>query len=140
MLRAVVDTNLVVSGTATTNTIPYQLLEAWRENKYILVTSIPILTEIKEVLEREEIQDYFSITSDLVNQVIETLATRAFVTKGDMEIDVIKNDPDDNKFIAAALEGSTSHIIAGDKDLLNIGEYQGIRMVKAREFLENILR
>ncbi len=54
MYRAVVDTNLIVSGSATTSSVPYHLLEAWRNGEYILVTSVPIIEEIEDVLARPE--------------------------------------------------------------------------------------
>lgn len=138
MLRAVVDTNLIVSGTATTSTIPYQLLEAWRDGEYILVTSIPIIEEVKDVLSRPE--KHFSITPKQINQVIKTLSTQALVTEGSLEVKVIERDPDDNKFISAAVEGSASHIVSGDKDLLDIGQYQEIKIVTARDFLAKDLK
>lgn len=138
MYRAVVDTNLIVSGTATSSTIPYQLLEAWREKKYVLVTSPAIIGEVSEVLRRPE--KNFSITNQEIEAVIETLETEAFATAGTLTVDVVKNDPDDNKFIACAIEGSATHIISGDKDLLSIREYKSIRMVKARDFLEECFK
>lgn len=138
VLRAVVDTNLIVSGTATTSTIPYRLLEAWREGEYILVTSVPIIEEVKDVLARPE--KHFAITKREIKQVIKTLSTQAYVAAGTLELDVVKRDPDDNKFIAAALEGGASHIVSGDKDLLDIGQYQEIKFVTARDFLEKDLK
>lgn len=135
MYRAVIDTNLIISGTATISTIPYYLLEAWRNGEYVLVTSPPIIHEVKEVLCRPEKK--FSIKSSEIEEVVKTLATHAFVTPGTLEVDVVKDDPDDNRFIAAALEGSASHIVTGDKDLLSIKEYRGVKIVKARDFLEN---
>lgn len=138
MYRAVIDTNLIVSGTATSGTLPYHLLEAWRNSQYVLVTSPAIIAEVEEVLHRPE--KNFSITNQEINQVIDTLTTHAFVTSGVLEVDVIKRDPDDNKLIACAIEGSASHIVTGDKDLLSIEEYQGIKIVKARNFLEEYLK
>lgn len=117
MYRAVVDTNLIISGTASVNSVPYHLLEAWRQEKYIVVTSVPILAEVKEVLAREEIQSHFHLTSNQAKEVIDTLSTQA----------------------AAAIEGNASFIISGDKHLLDIEEYEGIKIIKARDFLENIL-
>lgn len=131
------DTNLIVSGTATTSTVPYQLLQSWRRAEYILLTSPPILEEVRDVLQRPE--KNFTISPDEIKDVIESLMTKAFVTRGELQVDVVKNDPDDNKFIAAALEGSASHIISGDRHLLNIGAYQGIKIVTARNFLEEDL-
>ena len=140
MYRAVVDTNLIISGTASASSVPYHLLEAWRRNEYILVTSVPILAEVKEVFEREDIQAHFHITSDQAKNVIETFTKQAFVTPGELEVNVVKDDPDDNKFIAAAIEGSASYIISGDRHLLDIKEYEGIKIMKARNFLEDLLQ
>ena len=134
MYRAVVDTNLIVSGTATTSTVPYHLLESWRRAEYILLTSPSIIEEVKDVLQRPE--KNFSISPDEIEEVIESLMTKAFVTQGTLQVNAVQNDPDDNKFIAAALEGSASHIISGDRHLLTIGRYQGIKIVTARIFLE----
>ncbi|MBI4999801.1 putative toxin-antitoxin system toxin component, PIN family [Candidatus Gottesmanbacteria bacterium] len=129
-----VDTNLIVSGTATASTTPYHLLEAWRNGEYVLLTSPSIIEEVAKVLRRPE--KNFSITNQEIEAVIDVLKTRAFVTTGILTVDIVKDDPDDNKFIACAIEGSATHIVSGDKDLLRIGEYQGIKIVKARNFLE----
>ncbi|MEK7533998.1 MAG: putative toxin-antitoxin system toxin component, PIN family [Patescibacteria group bacterium] len=139
MYRAVVDTNLIISGAGTVTTTPYQLLEAWKNGEYILVTSPPIIQEVKDVLERPEIKKQFSLTSSEINGVIDALSTKAFVTAGTLEVDVIKDDPDDNKIIACAIEGSASYIVTGDKKhLLSLGEYQEIKIVKARDFLDQL--
>lgn len=134
-----VDTNLIVSGTATTSIVPYQLLEAWRNSEYILVTSPAIIEEVKDVLQRPEKK--FSITTQEIDEVIDALTTHTFITPGTLEVDVVRGDPDDNKFIACALEGSASHIVTGDKKhLLPLKEYQGVKIVSARDFLEDYLK
>lgn len=139
--RAVVDTNLIVFGTVSANTPPYHLFEAWRKGYFILVTSPPILEEVRDVLFRPEIQKLFDLTGKDVEEVISTLVTRAFITSGELTVDVVKNDPDDNKFIACALEGTATHIVTGDrKHLLPLRKFQGIPVVTARIFLENFLK
>ena len=140
MQRAVIDTNLIVSGTAKSNTVPHRLVEGWRKKEYLLVTSIPILTEIKEVLDRKEIQSHFFLKSEDIQEIMQRLSTQTIITPGSLVIDIIKDDPDDNKFISAAIEGNASYIISGDKHLLNIEEYQGIKILKARNFLEDVLQ
>ena len=139
MLRVVIDTNLIISGTAKSNTIPSYLLEAWRKKEFLLITSIPILSEIKEVFNRNKIQTHFSFNSNDIKDVIQLLTTQTVITPGTLSVDIIKDDPDDNKFIAAAIEGTASYLISGDRHLLDIGEYEGIKIVKARNFLEDVL-
>ena len=137
MLRVVVDTNLIVSGTTSTQSVPYHLLESWRNNDYILITSLPIIAEITEVLNRPEIKSYFSLTDNQVQNVLKSLEN---VTSGTTEIHIVKDDPDDDKLIAAAIEGSATHIISGDQHLLKLNTYQNIPILTAREFLEKHLK
>jgi len=139
--RVVVDTNLIISGATTSGTIPSEVIESWRRDEYILVTSPRIIEEVKEVLNRPKIKKQFSFTSKEIDKLIESLITKAFVTPGILEVEVIKDDPDDNKFIACAIEGSATHIISGDKKhVLSLGDYQGIKIVSARNFLEAYLK
>ena len=140
MLRVVIDTNLVISGTAKSNTIPHSLLEGWRKKEFLLITSIPILTEIKEVLDRKEIQAHFFLKPEDIQELIQALSTQTIITSGALAVDIVKDDPDDDKFIAAAIEGRASHIISGDRHLLNIGSYEGIKIMKARNFIGEVLK
>lgn len=48
-------------------------------------------------------------------------------------------DPDDDKFLAAALGGNTKTIISGDKHLLDVNGYSGIEILRPSEFLEQYL-
>ena len=51
------------------------------------------------------------------------------------KVNVVKDDSDDNKFIEAALEGNADYIISQDRHLLDIKEFEGIKMVTPKEFL-----
>lgn len=57
-----------------------------------------------------------------------------FVT--DNEIEAVSNDADDDKYLAAAIEGRASFVVSGDPDLLDINEHQGVRIVNPRAFLD----
>jgi uncharacterized protein len=48
-------------------------------------------------------------------------------------------DPDDDKFIACALASGCGVIISGDKHLLKVSGYQGIEVLKPREFVDQYL-
>lgn len=51
-------------------------------------------------------------------------------------IDAIKEDPDDNRILECALEAGSEFIVTSDKDLLRLGEYASIRIVKPSQLLE----
>jgi len=101
------------------------------EGKFDLVSSLPIINEIVRVLmvfkvplEPEDISWWESLILEKCSLVfpIEHLA-------------VVKNDPDDDKCIEAALEGKAQYIVSQDKHLLNIKEYESIKIQRPDEFL-----
>lgn len=137
MVRAVVDTNVFVSG-ATGSSSPAEVLDSWREGHYVLVTSESIIEEIAEVLRRPKIRKFTGLAERDIKGIINSLETRAFVVAGEIEVDLVEDDPEDNKFLACAIEGLADYIVTGDKHLLSIVEYQGIEVVKPREFLKKL--
>jgi len=50
----------------------------------------------------------------------------------------VSKDPDDDEYIAAAMEGRAGFVVAGDSDLLDVKEYEGIRIITPRAFLDLI--
>jgi predicted nucleic acid-binding protein len=52
---------------------------------------------------------------------------------------VIPDDPSDDKFLEAAVAGNASYIISGDKHLLKLSEFQGIQILKPKDFVQRYL-
>ena len=52
-----------------------------------------------------------------------------------IKIEIIKDDPDDNKFIECAVTNNADYIISGDNHLLNLREYENIKILSPKEFL-----
>jgi uncharacterized protein len=52
-----------------------------------------------------------------------------------LRLDVVPADPDDNRIVECAVHSRSEAIITNDKDLLRMGSYQGIKMMKIGEFL-----
>ncbi len=52
----------------------------------------------------------------------------------------VKADPDDDKIIAAALESQAAYIVSEDKHLLDLGEYQGIKIMNREQFAAELDR
>ena len=61
------------------------------------------------------------------------------IIETESEIDVCR-DPDDNKFIECAVDAKALYIVSGDNDLLDIEEYDGIRIITAKEFCDEYLK
>ena len=135
LARAVLDTNVYVSGTILSRGVPYQVLEAWRQNEFILVTSEAILAEIERVLRYPRIRRRYSVTAQDVARLMDSLRADALVVPGEVEVSRTPDDPDDDKFLACALEAQAECIVTGDPHLLGLGPYHGIAILTPREFL-----
>lgn len=85
-----------------------------------------------DVLSREK----FDVTDERQRrQFLAILARRATVVRPRTSISVIAEDPADDIVLGTAVEGKASHVVSGDKHLLHLGQYKGIRIVTPSEML-----
>lgn len=136
MLRAVLDTNVIVSGLKSQKTPPGQILNSWKKKQFTFITSPQLLAEIHEVLLRPAILELLEKTPDEVNAFIKFLIQKTFVTEGKLELNVLINDPGDNMVLACAQEGLATHLVTGNTKDFPFKEYKGIRILTPKEFLE----
>jgi len=66
----------------------------------------------------------------------EDLVVLADLVPGTIQVSGVSTDPDDDKSLAAAVAGRASFVVTGDPHLLTVGEYEGIRVVNPRAFLD----
>jgi len=135
--RAVLDTNVFVSGLISPKGPPARILMALRLAQFILVSSPPVNEEIIEVLSRPTIRDRYGL-GDRIFDVSFILWEVA-----DLVIDLpnvqVSSDPDDDKFLATAVAGRADYLVTGDVgDLLSLREYKGVKIVSPREFVSSL--
>jgi uncharacterized protein len=53
--------------------------------------------------------------------------------------EAVCDDPDDDKFFECAIAGGANLIVSGDKHLLKISDYKGIKVVRPRQFVDEYL-
>ena len=136
MHKVVIDTNIFVSGLATTNTPPGRILDLWRQGLFVLVTSQQLLTEVEEVLGRSEIMAFTGLSLEEIQAFLQHIRERSVITKGEYFLEPLISDPDDTIVLQAAVEGNASHIVTGDKkSLLPLKEFQNITIVSPQDFL-----
>lgn len=139
MLRVVLDTNQFVSSVLVRRGLPAQVIDAWRQREYLLVISPEIIAEIRATLDYPHIRRKYLITDDQVERLITVLEQDALVVSGEVNTSgAIPDDPDDDKILACAVDGMVDLIVSGDRHLLALGEYEGISIITAREFLERL--
>jgi uncharacterized protein len=91
------------------------------------------------------LEEYLRVAEDLgrdfpgvdVSAIIALVAAKAEVCSP-IPIRRVCRDPDDDKFIACALGGEADVIVTGDRDLLVLRGYQGVRISKVSEFLRGL--
>lgn len=135
MIRAVLDTNVIVSAIIGRKYSPSkEIFESFKNSKLFLATSVEILEEIEEVLNREHVVKYHGYSLDRRSKIIIDLAKLSYVVPGTSVINVIKDDPDDNMILVCALEARANYIVSGDRHLLKLKKFEGVKIVTPREF------
>ena len=133
-MQVVVDTNVLISAVFFGGK-PGEILEAWQKKKIELVISTEMLTEYIDVLHRITAK-YPKVD---VSQIITLITSLGIIVEARNLDEHVCEDPDDDKFIAAALESSSSIIVTGDKHLLDVSGYSGIEMIQPAVFIEKYL-
>lgn len=139
-LRAVIDTNVLVSGLFSESGSIAELMDLWTDEAFELVTSEEIIEELYRTLHKPSVQKHFEPTEEEINDYIEVIRERAVMTPGLHTTDRIKDDPTDNKFLSAAMEAKADCIVSGDKHLRDIKQFHGIKIIDAKSFVERVRR
>ena len=132
-MKVVIDTNVFVSSVF--GGLPRQVVELWFDGRLTLCLSEPIVTEYQRVL-----REIGAVSEAEERALIEAFASREGVlyTADPPAVERVSSDPDDDKFLACALELEAECIASGDSDLLELESYMGIPIFTPRQLLEQI--
>ncbi len=133
-MRIVLDTNVFVSGVFFAGP-PNRILQAWRDRKVDLVVSPEILEEYQNV--GIELRAQFPQID--LSPILDLLVVMAEVCLAPSLPAPVCRDPEDDKFLACALAARVAMIVSGDKDLLAISGYRGIKVITPRSFVNTYL-
>jgi putative PIN family toxin of toxin-antitoxin system len=141
--RVTIDTNLVISGTISPQSIPSQLLTAFTQGEFYWVLTEDTFTEIHEVLTRDSIIKKYHIDEDYALAFLENLTVAADFVKALPlnSLPVHSRDAKDDILLACAVTGHCNFLITGDEDLLVLNgrpELGRLKIIKAAEFLRRI--
>lgn len=133
-MRLVLDTNVVASSMLWGGS-PKLLLQARREKRVDLYTSMPLLAELTDILSRRKFEKKIAASTLTVDQLVDHYAELAQVVRP-TDIPRIAPDPDDDVVIGTALAAKADLLVTGDRILLSVSEYQGVRIVGVAEALQ----
>lgn len=127
--RVVLDTNILISALVYGGN-PQDLLELIVVKQITGVTSLSLLVELIETLAKK-----FNFSPEKVHQV-EGKIKKSFEFVYPVKALNVVRDEDDNKVLEAAVEGRCNFIITGDRDLLELGQFQKIQIMTPVQFLD----
>jgi putative PIN family toxin of toxin-antitoxin system len=131
-VNVVIDTNVFVSSILNPVGTPGKVIDLWKRGRVILCLSREILDEYLEVIARFGISDDPAV-ADLL-KIFEGRCNQVYVAHT-VALSAAEDDPHDNKFIECAVAAQAQAIISGDRHLLKLKEFQGIRIVTPAAFL-----
>ena len=137
MIRAVVDTNVLVSALIKPGGSLGKILRNLRDGDFSLLYTRATLNELVDVLNRPRLRYKYGLTVEDIQTVAALILLRGEAVTPVKRIQVCR-DPKDDKFLEAAAAGGADLIVSGDRDLLVLSQYEGIPIVSPREFIQQM--
>ncbi len=130
MLRVTADTNIYISAFEFSG-LPRRFLDATESGQFELASSEPILAETSRIL-----QSKFHWPAQRIAATLAHLRGCLTLVDPTFAVDAVPDDPDDNRILECAIAAGSQFIVTGDGDLLRLGTYKGIQILKVADFLK----
>ena len=130
-ITAVLDTNVLISAFIGRGA-PHKALSAVYTGKVRLVISPAMLLELEDVISRPK----FNYTKKQIRRILTVIFKVSKVVKPDFSVDIVMEDPSDNRVIEAAISGKVQYIVTGDSHLLSLKNVENIKIISVKEFLK----
>jgi putative PIN family toxin of toxin-antitoxin system len=129
VIKAVYDTNVIVSGLLNSEGIPAFLLDIATQREITLFISPEILQEYEGVLLRPK----FGFSKGVVKRFLRLIKAKSKIVKP-KSLEFTLKDPADNKFLECALAGKVDCLVTGNTRHFPSPTYKGIKVISPREF------
>lgn len=129
-MRVVFDTNIFISAFVIPGSQAENAMLKIIEEEDVLLISKDIIDEVLSVLSTK-----FGRDKEGLSHVAVTLSDLAELVKPARRVNIFKDEPD-NRILECALSGEANLLVTGDKKILQLREYKGVKIVSLREYLE----
>ena len=130
--RIIIDTNLWISFILSGNFS--KLDKVINDDSTVLLFSIELLEELTDVASRPKFRKYFP-TEDLISLLYQIEKNSEFINV--VSLVEICRDPKDNFLLSLAQDGQATHLISGDKDLTDLGNFGKTVIQTIAEYLKD---
>lgn len=134
-VRIAFDTNVLVSALASPDArrSSYRLVELASEGKVTGYTSVALLEEFKEIMQRD-----FQTPIERVEQMVGVFLGFLKLVKPVEVINAVKEDPDDDRVLECAVAANAIYVASWDPHLTNLAEYDGIKIMNPGKLLHEL--
>jgi putative PIN family toxin of toxin-antitoxin system len=129
-VRVVFDTNIFISAFVIPGSLAEKAILRIIEEEDSLLISKDIIDEVLSVLSLK-----FGRDREELSHVAVTLSELAELVKPARRISLLKDEPD-NRILECAIHGEADLLVTGDKEILQLREYKGVKIISLREYLE----
>lgn len=133
VLKLVCDTNTLISGFLWRGN-EFELLAAMGERRAVLFSSPALFSEFVRVLSYDRIRPFVPNAGAVIGRFKDFVV---FVNPKEA-VDVIKEDPSDNRVLECALAANADFIVSGDQHLLKLRSFNRIPVVTTKTVLEKL--
>jgi len=130
--RITLDTNVIVSALISPGT-SRQVLELARSGAVILVLSPFILEETAGVLRTK-----MGWEEGMIRTALGMIKGFSTLVRSQESLSVVTEDEQDNRIVECAVSGQAHFLVSGDRHILSLGEYKGIRFLPPRDLLKTL--
>lgn len=131
----VLDTNVIISALLSSEGPPARIIDRWQAEEFDVAISESLLDELERALAYPKVGRHLDKTGVKGNAVLNRLRHATIVVEPQERLDVIPQDPQDNRVVECAVAAGASFIISGDGHLLSLKEYQGIQILPPAGFI-----
>lgn len=128
-MKVVLDTNIFIAAYFNRKSASAKIINLCIENEHELIFSPRLRKEVELILKNVKAKGEFQ-------ERIRSLFMNASRVEPTQKVFVVKEDPDDNKFLECSLEGKVDYLITSDRHLLELGEFARTKICKPTQFLK----
>jgi uncharacterized protein len=135
VLKAVIDSTVLVSAFLTKGGVSAALLRYAREGVFLVFLSEDILTETQHTLAYSRIRERYDYTDEDIADFLNRIRVAANLVTELPQVTVVTRDPNDDMVIATAVRAQAAYIVTRDKDLLSLQQYEDITVMSPEAFI-----
>lgn len=137
MIKSVLDTNVLAAGIlgfASAGQAPVRLLRLWQDQRFELVTSDHIVSELVNTMDKPFFRS--RLTEEQIGSTQRLLQARATWTPVTTAVSSVAPHPEDDLVLAAAVSAGADYLVTGDKPSMAVGSHAGVSIVSPRAFFD----